>query len=191
MEDVERALELGTIGLSEYWDRVGRRLDRAIPRSVRRWWIEEFERHARPDPSVTRWIAQLRKRRIAVACLSNTDATHVRVLRRRGWLRGFSPILLSNELHALKPTRKAFDRARRQLRLPATDLYFLDDKQVNADGARRAGWNARRYRGVADARAHVERWLRHGGRKRAETFSCAPRSAARCPKRRRNELSSW
>ncbi len=160
MVAAEGPLERGVLSLAEYWDRVGRRLHRPIPPAVRRWWIEEFERHARPDPAVTRWLARLRNRGVVVACLSNTDASHVRILRRNGWLRPFSPALVSNELGALKPSRRVYVLARRRLGLPAPDIYLLDDRAVNVAGARRAGWTARRFRGLADARPHVERWLR-------------------------------
>ena len=159
METAEKPLELGRLSLSEYWNRVERRLHRSIPRSMRRWWIDEFERYARPDPTMTHWLARLRDRGIVVACLSNTDPSHVRILRRNGWLRPFSPALMSNELGALKPTRRIFDLARRRLGVSPRDIYFLDDKAANVAGAQRAGWTARRFRGTADARPHVERWL--------------------------------
>lgn len=159
---VERALiplERGETSITDFWNEVSRSVDRPIPPIVRGSWTREFARVARPNPGVLRWIAQLESRGVGVACLSNTGGPPARILRARGWLRPFSPVLLSNELGAIKPSRSIFDLARRRVGLPADRLFLLDDSPANVAGARRAGWAASRFTRLDVARPIVERWI--------------------------------
>ena len=153
-------LESGRIGRREFWDRVARALRCRIPDAVRRLWVGVFRSRVRRRPDLLRWMQELRSAGFGVACFSNTDRSHVGVLRARGWLAPFSPAVLSYRLGALKPTRRAFDLARRALHRPAAALFFLDDRPENVAGARRAGWGAARFVSTARARRSFARWVR-------------------------------
>jgi putative hydrolase of the HAD superfamily len=140
----------------EYWGRVSKRVGRSIPRSAWANWARDFRAIARPDPRVVRWIEDLNHRGIQVACLSNTIFAHARIIRRNGWVHPFSPALLSSEIGAAKPARRAFELARRRIGLPPQDLLFLDDVPANVSAARASGWKAHRFVGVGDAQKWVE-----------------------------------
>ena len=175
MESTSPALLTGRLSGDQFWDRLGRRLGCRIPAELRNLWAEDFARDARVDPQILRWIGRLRATGVRVACLSNNIVWHARVLRSRGWLREFSPALLPHEIGAAKPSRRAYDRARVRIGLPARSLLLVDDLWANVVGARRAGWGAVRFRGFAEARRRVERWLPEAK---------ARRSARRPPLRR-------
>ncbi len=156
----EDPLEAGRIGLGEFWDRVSRSLRSPIPPAVRRLWVGLFRSRARLRRDLVAWIGELRRAGRAVACFSNTDPDHVRVIRARGWLEPFAPAILSYRIGAVKPARRAFDRARRALRRRGSEIFFLDDRAENAAAARRAGWSAVRFVSTAQARRAVARWSR-------------------------------
>jgi putative hydrolase of the HAD superfamily len=89
---------------------------------------------------------------VPVGCLSNTNSGH--------WDEHFGtwPIkdlfdykLLSYELGVLKPDRELFDRVAQLVPAPVERILFLDDNQINVDGALDAGFTAVRTRGVAEA----------------------------------------
>jgi putative hydrolase of the HAD superfamily len=143
--------------MPEFWDRVGQRLGRAIPRSVRASWTQDYRKIASPDPEVAEWIRDLRRRGTQVACLSNTIRAHTRILKERGWLRPFAPALLSSELGVAKPDVRAYEVARTRIGVPPSQLLFLDDTVENVVGARRAGWKAHQFVGASDARDWIGR----------------------------------
>lgn len=156
----EGPLEAGRISLGEFWDRVSRSLRRPIPPATRRQWVGLFRSRARLRTDVAAWIGELRGAGRAVACFSNTDPDHLRVIRARGWLAPFSPAILSYRIGAIKPARRAFDRARRALRRRGSEIFFLDDRAENVAAARRAGWRAARFVSTTQARRAVARWRR-------------------------------
>jgi glucose-1-phosphatase len=91
---------------------------------------------------------------VPAGCLSNTNALH--------WHDNFArwPILdafdfrfLSFELGHVKPDRALFDHVAQLLPSEPIRVLFLDDNEVNVDGAVAAGFTARQVRGVDEARA--------------------------------------
>jgi putative hydrolase of the HAD superfamily len=91
---------------------------------------------------------------VPVGCLSNTNILHWESQFRR-WpiLDGFDFRFLSFEIGVVKPDRELFDRVARMLPAPPDRVLFLDDNAINVDGARAAGFVARRVQGVEEARA--------------------------------------
>lgn len=174
LESTSPALLAGRLSGAQFWDRVGRRLGCRIPAELRSLWAEDFARDARIDPQILRWIGRLRATGVRVACLSNNIVWHARVLRSRGWLREFSPALLSHEIGAAKPSRAAYDRARIRIGLPARNLLLVDDLWANVVGARRAGWGAIRFRGFGESRRRVDRWLLEAEARRSVSTSSPP-----------------
>ncbi|MEM0129113.1 MAG: HAD-IA family hydrolase [Thermoplasmata archaeon] len=153
------ALMAGRGGLGEFWRRSERSLGARIPPRLRRQWTGLFAARASIDPAVAEWIRALQRDRVRVACLSNTDRSHIRDFPDRRLLARFAPSLYSYRLGATKPHRAAFDRARRALGVPARRLVLIDDRPENVRAARRAGWRAIRFLSPAQARRALERAL--------------------------------
>jgi putative hydrolase of the HAD superfamily len=87
------------------------------------------------------------------SCLSNTNEVHW-----RDWsadvARLFKVHFLSFRMGRLKPDVETYRYVAEQLGVPAASILFLDDNQVNVDGANRAGLDAHRVVGV-DAAADL------------------------------------
>ena len=89
-----------------------------------------------------------------VGCLSNTNALHA----ERHWTEFgiadlFEDRFLSHEIGLLKPDLAAFEYVVERLDCPAERILFLDDNQINVEGARAAGLRSERTRGVVEAQA--------------------------------------
>ena len=101
-----------------------------------------------------------------VACLSNTNALHA----EQSWSATaigelFPTRFFSHEMGIVKPDREAFDHVLEALALPAERILFLDDNQINVEGARAVGLRAERARGPGEARAALAaHGLAGGGR---------------------------
>ena len=88
-----------------------------------------------------------------VACLSNTNHVHAaRQWAEFGIYELFDGNFLSHELGLVKPDPEIFEHVVEALGARADTLLFLDDNQINVDGARSVGLRAERARGVAEAR---------------------------------------
>jgi HAD superfamily hydrolase (TIGR01509 family) len=121
-------------------------------------FLEHFEQWPRGTfPGALELLAELRERH-RLACFSNTNALHwPRFLDDLGLGEAFHHCFASHELGALKPDREAFERVLRALACAPERVLFLDDNQLNVDGARRAGLDAHVARGPEGARALLTR----------------------------------
>jgi HAD superfamily hydrolase (TIGR01509 family) len=89
-----------------------------------------------------------------VGCLSNTNAIHAdRHWTEFGIADLFEERFLSHEMGLVKPDRAAFEYVVEALECPAERILFLDDNQINVDGARAAGLRSERAQGIDDARS--------------------------------------
>lgn len=105
-----------------------------------------------PLPGAEELVAEVR-RRVPVACLSNTNAVH--------WQAGFAtwPLLghfdrrfLSFEMGLVKPDPEVFTHVGRSIGCDPERIVFLDDNAMNVAAAEAAGFRAVVVHGVAEAR---------------------------------------
>jgi HAD superfamily hydrolase (TIGR01509 family) len=91
---------------------------------------------------------------LRVGCLSNTNALHAdRQWSDFGLTELFDDRFLSHEMGLVKPDRAAFDHVVNLLGCRAERVLFLDDNQINVEGARVAGLRSERARGIEEAQA--------------------------------------
>ena len=95
---------------------------------------------ANPNSAMVTWVGQLRAAGTRVAVLSNMPLEiKLFLVKNRQWLEGFDPLIFSCDLHLVKPEEAIYRHCLEQLQLEPEEVLFLDDKQVNIDGARRLG----------------------------------------------------
>lgn len=86
---------------------------------------------------------RLRRNGVAVYVLSNSSAeTLPRSPVAQGVLARFDGALISGAVRLIKPDPAVFHEAERRWSLHPATTWFVDDSEVNVDGARAAGWNA-------------------------------------------------
>jgi putative hydrolase of the HAD superfamily len=116
----------------------------------------EFSRWVGDElPGASELVAETRAA-VPVGCLSNSNALHWEHRARWPFLETLDFRFVSFQLGVLKPDRDLFDRVAEQLPVDRSAVLFLDDNQINVDGAIDAGFQAVRTRGVAEARAALE-----------------------------------
>ena len=93
--------------------------------------------------------------RVRRACFSNTNELHWSEQRDAARLTAiFDIVFVSHQMGLVKPDREAFEHVVAELDCPAGEILFLDDNQINVDGASAVGLDAHRVSGVEQAR-HV------------------------------------
>lgn len=91
---------------------------------------------------------------VPAGCFSNTNFLHWDACFSR-WplVELFERRFLSFELGLLKPDVEAFEKVATLVGRSPGQVLFLDDNQLNVDGAREAGFWAERVRGPGEARS--------------------------------------
>ena len=96
-----------------------------------------------PNEPVISWAADLRRARVVTAILSNMPTALVELIKDQcAWVRDFAPQVFSCQVRSIKPEPEIYAHCLQTMRLPGSDVLFLDDKQANIDAARQAGMQA-------------------------------------------------
>ncbi|BFM49052.1 HAD family phosphatase [Marinomonas sp. THO17] len=93
------------------------------------------------------------------AILSNTNAAHwPRLLDEMGLAGQFHHYFASHQLGLVKPEPDIYQVVLDKLQVPAQDILFVDDNQINIDMAQSLGMHAYRVKGVTEARQVLEKY---------------------------------
>lgn len=113
------------------------------------------------SPQLIADLGQVAGGDLEIAMLSNTNALHWQHQADNDAIRGlFTRHYLSYEIGLAKPDVEIFEHVVADLDCLAGEIVFLDDNQVNVDGARSVGIDAELVRGPEEARrALVDRDL--------------------------------
>ena len=106
-------------------------------------WSDIFELHVRTIPIVF----SLRAAGHRVGLLSNTCQAHWEfVVRKYAVLSTFfDPVVTSYEAKAMKPESKIYEFAASRAGVAPSDIFFVDDRLENVEGARSCGWHAEQF----------------------------------------------
>jgi HAD superfamily hydrolase (TIGR01509 family) len=107
-------------------------------------------------PDADRLIRRCRDRYFT-ACLSNTNALHWhRLTHEMGIHRMFDYHFPSHLTGKLKPDRESFENVLQSLNCDPSAILFLDDNEINVNGARSVGMIAYRAIGAQEAENLLE-----------------------------------
>ncbi|MFD1365104.1 HAD family hydrolase [Actinoplanes sichuanensis] len=137
----EIAAEIGT--------RLGHPMDRAALETA---WLACF-----PLDEAVIDLAGRVARRHRTAILTNNDPLLREALlgAHPEWEHLFGDIVFSADIHAVKPSAEAFDRALSIMDVEPSVVLFVDDSEANVAGARNAGLSAVRFRDAAQLAADL------------------------------------
>ena len=108
------------------------------------------------DPEMLAFIEEKRKVAKHVALLSNINFEGVAQLKAKAdWLSLFDVTVLSCEHLLLKPQPEIYRLCLDRLGERAESCLFVDDRAVNAEGARKVGLNAHVYSGLAGLKEDI------------------------------------
>jgi putative hydrolase of the HAD superfamily len=113
----------------------------------------------RPYDGAEELVAECAER-VCVAMLSNMNAVHWEgVVSAWPLIKRFDHVFTSFQLGLIKPDVEVFHHVVEALGVEPEQVFFVDDNPINVEGARRAGLHAQQVRGVAEARAALDRAL--------------------------------
>jgi putative hydrolase of the HAD superfamily len=112
----------------------------------------DVERWSHPAPGIAGFLADLVDAGLRLTVLSNAPASLAVVVRASSWSTVFSHLVFSSDVGVMKPEPAVYDLAEKTFGVPGQHLVFFDDRPVNVEGARRAGWQAHLWTDLAAAR---------------------------------------
>lgn len=101
--------------------------------------IERMFAHFEHQPAMSALVRRVNERGIRTALLSNSWGN---TYPRDTWDGMFDDIVISGEVGLRKPEPEIFQLAARRLGLEPAECVFVDDLQLNVDGARAVGMTA-------------------------------------------------
>lgn len=109
-------------------------------------------------PSTVTLATNLKSAGYSIGILSNTCEAHWEYAANRFRILQslFEPVITSYEARSMKPDAVIYQRAAEAAGVAAEELFFVDDRQENVDGATQQGWNARLFTGALQLAGDLE-----------------------------------
>jgi putative hydrolase of the HAD superfamily len=107
-----------------------------------------------PIPDSLALLDELHALGVSLYCITNmARGTFAFVRRRFAFWERFQGIVVSADVHLVKPDPRIYRHALRAFAIDASETLFLDDKDENVDGARAVGMEGLRFTNSDEVRA--------------------------------------
>jgi len=132
--------QLGFLDIATFSQALNTHLATPVPEAELTQAIQAILRGERRDTAAL--LEQLAGR-FNTACYSNTNAVHWAYMQRHyGFFEHIEHRFASQEVGFAKPDARGFAAVATSLDACAAHCLLIDDRQINVDGARAAGWQA-------------------------------------------------
>lgn len=149
-------LDHGVVTVADYWARVGSDLGLTFgPADVQRLWTLDFRSWFSVESGSIDILHELAEGGTRMALLSNAGFDYGDPFRRAPFARYFERVFVSAEIGMIKPDPEIYRHVARELRVDPAALVFVDNKEVNVDGAALAGVTGHVFVGVPELRAFL------------------------------------
>lgn len=92
-------------------------------------------------PEMIAWQNELRERGVPTYILSNTNDLSIRFIRKRyPFFKYFTGYIYSYEHRVMKPAARIYELVEEMAGLRGADLFYIDDREENAQGGAARGW---------------------------------------------------
>jgi putative hydrolase of the HAD superfamily len=147
----------GALNAEQYWGSLLGRLAVSPTAALMRTLIDaDVDCWFHFDPEMLAFIEEKRAEAKHIALLSNINFEGVAQLKAKAkWLSLFDVTVLSCEHLLLKPQPEIYQLCLDRLGESAQSCLFVDDRAVNAEGARKVGLNAHVYSGLAGLKEDI------------------------------------
>jgi putative hydrolase of the HAD superfamily len=138
----------------EYWHAFGSQagvtLSADVIEDLRRWDVEMWSRTN--DPMIL-WLENLSFAGLKTAILSNMPVDMIAHVRRNfSWMKHFDHQIFSADVRRIKPEPAVYEYSLDVLKVPASEVLFIDDREANVEQARAAGMRGIRFQSVNQLR---------------------------------------
>jgi putative hydrolase of the HAD superfamily len=149
-------LDQGTTSVREYWTLIAADLSADWSESqIQELWVADFTGWLSVEPATFDVIAELYDGGTRLALLSNAGFDYASAFRFSPIGRFFERQFVSAEMGLIKPHPEIFLEVARELGISPAEMVFIDNKQLNVDGAEAVGITGHLYVGPAELRSFL------------------------------------
>ncbi|WP_394769080.1 HAD family hydrolase [Lacisediminihabitans sp.] len=150
-------LDQGTTSIRDYWMLVASDLGvEWSEATIHELWVADFTGWLSVNPATFDVIADLHDGGTRVALLSNAGFDFASPFRFSPMARFFERMFISAELSTIKPNPDIYLEVARELGITPQQMVFIDNKQVNVDGAEALGITGHHFVGAGELRIFLE-----------------------------------
>ena len=131
--------EMNSIEEKRMWEIFFRSVHISLPKDYKVLMSHKFEKNAKLNNGVIKLIKQLKNKGYRIGLISNIESSHERTIRKRGLLKYFGVVVLSNKVKVRKPNKKIYKIALEKIKVKPEEAIFIDNLKENVIGARKAG----------------------------------------------------
>ena len=157
-----RDYDIGDLTVGEFYDRVWREAGLTVDAETRAA-IEEADTASflYPNARTLLWMRDLKRRGYRIGILTNMPRELAPRFRAcfAEYTSLADAITVSCEERLVKPMRAIYDLTAERIGVPAEDIVFVDDSEMNCRGAEEAGWKTVRFVTNEQAERALERLL--------------------------------
>lgn len=137
--DFHRSFERGEVSEEKFLTKLSQFINNKIDEQT---LISIYSEIFTVNKDVVSLLPELKKK-YKLVLLSNTNILH----QKYGWneyafLKYFDKLILSHEVHAVKPEEKIYRAVEEYTHLPSEEHIFIDDIYEYAEAAKKLGWDA-------------------------------------------------
>ena len=109
-------------------------------------------------PETVALAANLKSAGNRIGILSNTCEAHWEFAAKKFRVLGqlFDPVITSYDVKSMKPDSKIYESAAEAANCEPSELFFVDDRDENVEGARKLGWNAELFQSALQLASDLE-----------------------------------
>lgn len=150
-------LDQGTTSIRDYWKLIASDVGADWSESrIHELWVADFTGWLSVDPATFDVISDLFDGGTRIALLSNAGFDFASPFRFSPISRFFERMFISAEMLKLKPNADIYLEVARDLGITPAQMVFIDNKQINIDGAELLGIIGHHYVGASPLRAFLE-----------------------------------
>ena len=139
-------LDLGNISVDEAYESIKQRLPEEYHTDLRKC-IDGWDVCMVPLNGAKEFCEEVKAKGYGVYVLSNAHSSFYTYFPRYFDLEFFDGIVVSADVHTVKPDTKIYNHLLEKYNLKAEECLFIDDRADNVEGAIKAGMNAYQFDG--------------------------------------------
>ena len=139
-------LEKGRITEKEFWQKLFQIFKIPSKKNYKNFLTEEFRDNWTLNKGTVKIAKSVQKSGYKIAILSNTIDPHVKYLKKKGWYKPFSILVLSSEVGMKKPKIGIYKLTLKKLKVKANESIFIDNKKKNLIPAKKLGMKTIHFR---------------------------------------------
>jgi putative hydrolase of the HAD superfamily len=150
-------LDLGNISVDEAFESIKQRVPEEYHTDLRKC-IDGWDVCMVPVYGAKDFCEFVKSKGFGVYVLSNAHSSFYSYFPRYFNLDFFDGVVVSADVHTVKPDIKIYKHLLEKYSLKAEECLFIDDRQDNVDGARKAGMNAVQFKNDFE---EIKQYLKH------------------------------